>query len=77
MKSLDFSRRALLCCAAIAMLASCGGSPPPIGASGAMTQTTAIATHADRGKSWMLPGAKSEDLLYVSDQLGYVYVYDQ
>jgi hypothetical protein len=30
MKSLDFSRRALLCCAAVAMLAGCGGSQPPI-----------------------------------------------
>jgi hypothetical protein len=32
-----------------------------------MPQTSAVATHADRGKSWMLPEAKTEDLLYVSD----------
>ncbi len=41
-----------------------------------MPQTSAIATHADRGKSWMLPEAKSEDLLYVSaysDVLVYTY----
>ncbi|MGA7201589.1 MAG: hypothetical protein WBX26_07155 [Candidatus Cybelea sp.] len=31
-----------------------------------MPQTSAIATHANRGKSWMLPQAKNEDLLYVS-----------
>jgi hypothetical protein len=32
-----------------------------------MPQTSAIATHASRGKWRMLPGAKSEDLLYVPD----------
>jgi hypothetical protein len=31
-----------------------------------MPQTSAIATRAERGKSWMLPEAKNEDLLYVS-----------
>jgi hypothetical protein len=55
MKSLDFSRCALSICAAAAMLAGCGGSQPPIGAPGAMAQTSAIATHAERGKSWMVP----------------------
>jgi hypothetical protein len=54
-------------CVAAAMLAGCGGSQPPIGAPGAMPQTSATATHADRGKSWMLPRAKRDDLLYVSD----------
>ena len=49
------------------MLAGCGGSQPPIGAPGAMPQSRAIATHADRAGSWMLPEAKSEDLLYVTD----------
>ena len=39
MKSLDFSRYALCSCFAAAMLAGCGGSPPPpIGAPGAMLQ---------------------------------------
>ena len=75
MKSLDFSRYAQSC-AAVAMLAGCGGSQPPIGAPGAMPQTSAIATHADRGKSWMLPEAKSEDLVYISDgDKVYVYSY--
>src|ERR1700722_1611021 len=53
--------RALSACAVV-MLAGCGGSQPPVGTPGAMPQTSAIATHADRGKSWMLPGAKSEKL---------------
>jgi hypothetical protein len=58
------------------MLAGCGGSQPPIGATGAIPQTTAIATHAERGESWMLPEAKSEDLLYISDgDKVYVYSY--
>jgi hypothetical protein len=49
------------------MLAGCGGSQPASIASGAMSQTAAIATHADRGKSWMLPEATKHELLYVSN----------
>jgi hypothetical protein len=60
-----FGCHVLLSCAAAAVLTGCGGSQPPIGAPGAMPQTSAIATHADRGKSWMLAEAKSEKLLYV------------
>ena len=51
MKILGFSRCALAVCAAAAMLAGCSGSQPPIGVPGAMPQTSAIATYADRGKS--------------------------
>jgi hypothetical protein len=56
-------------CVAAALLAGCGGSQPPIGAPGAMPQSqiSAIATHALRSGSWMLPEAKSEDLLYVAN----------
>jgi hypothetical protein len=61
---------ALINLAAVVMLAGCGGSQPPIGAPGAMPQTSAIARHVERGKSWMLPGAKITDLLYVSNSLG-------
>jgi len=43
MKSLDFGHIALSSCAAVAILAGCGGSPS-IGAPGAMPQTSAIAT---------------------------------
>jgi NHL repeat len=59
-----------LSCAAATILAGCGASQAPIGAPGAMSKTSASAAHADRGKSWMLPEAKSEALLYVSDVYG-------
>src|ERR1700678_2232910 len=59
-------RNALTRCVAVALLAGCGGSQPPIGALGAMLQTSASATHAD-GRSWMLPEAKSEDLMYITN----------
>jgi hypothetical protein len=66
MKSLGLNRYALAIGAASALLAGCGGSKPPISASGAMPQSHAIATHAAHGKSWMLPEAKSTDLLYAT-----------
>jgi hypothetical protein len=47
-----------------AMLAGCGGSQPSVGAPGAMPQTSAIAIQPTLGKSWILPEAKSEDLIY-------------
>ena len=34
---------------AVALLAACRGSQPPIGAPGAMSQSLAISTHAKRG----------------------------
>jgi hypothetical protein len=49
------------------LLAGCGGSQPPIGAPGAMPESPAITTRAEHAGSWMLPEAKSEDLLYVSN----------
>ena len=55
---------------AAALLSGCGGSQQPIGASGVLPQTRTVAPRVDRGKSWMLPRAKSEDLLYVSDFYG-------
>jgi hypothetical protein len=66
MKSLDVSHRAIICCATVAMLAGCGGSQRPIGARGAMPQTFTLATHSDRGKSWMLPEAKKQPLIYIT-----------
>src|SRR5580692_8471226 len=73
MKNLDFSRYALCSCVALAaMLAACGGSQPPVGAPGAMPQTSAIATHVDRGTSWMLPGLSGRGLLYVVMRVGAV-----
>jgi sugar lactone lactonase YvrE len=73
MRSWGLGRYALSSCVATALLAGCGQSQPPIGALGAMPQSHAIATHARRGGSWMLPEAKSAQykttapLLYVTD----------
>jgi hypothetical protein len=77
MKLSDF-RCAPAVCAAVAMLAGCGVSQPPIGAPGAVQQTSAIATQADRGKSWMAHDAASQDLLYVAaDEYVIVFTYPQ
>ena len=67
MKSLGLNRYALAIGAAAALLTGCGGSQPPIGLFGAMTQSRGTAAHADRSGSWMLPEAQSEALLYVSN----------
>jgi hypothetical protein len=59
-----------------AMLAGCGGPQPPIGALVAMPQTSANAPHAARGKSWMLPEARDQSLVYAnseSDEAVYVF----
>jgi hypothetical protein len=74
MRRLDFGRMTLCSCAAAALLAGCGAAQPLIGAPGSMPQTRAIAAHADRRGSWMLPEAKGEDLLYVT-KLRAVHVY--
>ena len=75
MKSLGLSRHTLTIGAAAALLAGCGGSQPPIAEPGAMPQRRAIATHAGHGKSWMVPEAKSQDLLYVSSTNGVRYIF--
>ena len=59
MRTLALSRCALICFAAVALLAGCGGSQPPIGAPGAMPQASALATNAGRGTSWMSAEAES------------------
>jgi len=60
---------------AASLLAGCGGSQPATATPGMMPQASATATHAARGKSWMLPEAKSQDLLYVADSATGVYVF--
>ena len=75
MRSLDFGSCALGISVAAAMLTGCAGSQPPIGAPGAMVQTSAIATHTDRGTSWIKSKASSGDLLYVSQELGSVSIF--
>lgn len=59
--------RAAIVGVAIALLAGCGESQPPIGAPRAMPQSRAIVTHADRSGSWMAPDAATQDLLYASN----------
>jgi hypothetical protein len=79
MKGRDLSRYLLSISAAAALLAGCGGSQPqpPIGAPGAIPQTSALATRVDRGRSWMEPNLAGRDLLYVGDfYTGDVFVYD-
>jgi len=67
---------ALPSCVTIALLTGCGASQPPIGATGTMPQSRTIATQAARRRSWMLPEAKNDDLLYVSrGAAGEVQVY--
>jgi len=75
MKSWHLSRNAFSTCVMTVLLAACGGSQPPLSAPGVMPQSHAIATQADRSGSWMLPEAKSENLLYVADYGGGVIVY--
>lgn len=60
---------------AAALLAGCGGSQTLIGAPGGVPQSHVIATHANRGGSWMPPEAKREDLLYDSNGCGGTCVY--
>jgi hypothetical protein len=75
MRSSDLNRYALGVGAAAALLAGCGESQTPIGAPGAMPQGRAIAMHADRSGSWMLPEAKTEDLIYLSGCCGGIDIY--
>ncbi len=62
----NMTRYALNSCVTPASLVGCSGLQPPIGAPGAVPQSRAITTHADRGKSWMLPEAKREALIYAT-----------
>jgi hypothetical protein len=75
MKCSALGRYLFSSCVATVVLAACGGSQPPTGAPGAATQTSAIAAHAGRGKSWMLHEATSDDLLYIAAWPPAVYVY--
>lgn len=58
-----------------ALLAGCEGAPTPLLAPGAELQARAITPASDRSKSWMLPEAKSQNLLYVSVTYRSVDVY--
>jgi hypothetical protein len=64
------ARHTFIVSAVAFFLSGCGGSQSPIGAPGAVPQASTVSAHAARGKSWMLPGAKSGDLIYVVDGCG-------
>ncbi len=67
MRVSGFTRYAFVsACVGAAMLSGCAGSRSSISAPGAMPQIAASATYADRGKSWILPEAKNEDLIYAT-----------
>jgi len=69
-------RRAVTSCAATALLGGCGASQPPISAPGVTQQTAAFGAHAGHSRSWMLPGSKQGDLVYISSyETSEVYVY--
>jgi len=68
MKLLVLSHYAVISATA-ALLAGCGASQPPIGSLGAAPQSGAIATHAERGGSWMLQKTRNQNLLYVSNDV--------
>lgn len=57
----------LTSCAVLAFAAGCGGSQPPIGAPGEIPQTRVNALHSDQTRSWMLPEALQDDLLYAAN----------
>jgi hypothetical protein len=74
----DLGTYALSSCASVAFLAGCGGSQYAIGAPGPVPRTSAVAAPAVHGKSWMMPEAKSEDLLYAdvsSENADILYVF--
>src|SRR5579863_4376250 len=62
---------AVACCAVAAQLAGCTGSTFQ---STLPTARTQIATHGSAIRSWVSPAAAGQDLLYVSDDSGVVYV---
>lgn len=64
------ARYSLSISVAAALLAGCGSSQLPGGASVATPQSRAIAARAVRGGSWMLPEAKNKRLIYAYGAYG-------
>lgn len=73
MKGTVPSRRGIIVGAAIALLAGCGGSQPPLSPSA--SPLAAASQQMSRGGSRMLPAAKSGDLLYAVDGAGDIAVF--
>lgn len=71
------SLRALGALGFVAMLAGCSGYGTTL-QPGAAPPNASAASHGPAARSWMLPEAKNNDLLYVSDllaQVVYIYTY--
>ena len=79
MTNLRSHRQALAYGLGAALLAGCGGqsATPQATTARAVPQNAAAQSrlHQASGESWMLPEAKSEDLLYIASYEGAVYVY--
>jgi hypothetical protein len=58
---------ALSVCASFVTVAGCGALQPPIGASPGSSRIIGAPSQVQSATSWMLPEAKSEDLIYTSD----------
>jgi hypothetical protein len=67
MRYSHFTGYALAVCAAITMIAGCGGLQARISTSESTQQSAVTAMHRGQGRSWMLPEATSQNLLYVAD----------
>ncbi|HKU81549.1 MAG TPA: hypothetical protein VJP76_05200 [Candidatus Tumulicola sp.] len=66
---------AAACCTAAALMAGCGGAPPQSTLPGGVVPNVMQHAGSPAPRTWMSPGAKSRDLLYVSDDAGSLYVY--
>jgi hypothetical protein len=58
-----------------ALFAGCARSQLPVGAPGAMSQSRSPAVRYDHQGSWMAPGARKDDLLYITNADDNVTVY--
>jgi hypothetical protein len=77
MKAFPQTWAALIACAGAATIASCAGGslPSHTGDPGAASPVDRPFSSVGATGSWMKPGAKNEDLLYVGGNNGYVTVY--
>jgi hypothetical protein len=70
-----YARRIFGACIFASSLIGCSQAESPDGGFGPIPQATAIASHSQAHRSWILPEAKSEDLLYLSSGDVSVYSY--
>lgn len=75
MNSSGSTRLAFISCVCVVMLVGCVGSQPLANEPSALPGDAATPTQAERGRSWMLPEAKGENLLYSGQDPVYVFSY--